>query len=246
MKYTAIFLIALIAFGAAGQNKPKQAPVKQTQAPPPNAPQQTEKDIDPLTLHFAKKHALAYRWNDFDQLKDALYDLIVENPGNDSLIFSLAGLYYDNRQYASAVLVAQDILANNSRNPDLLQLLATGYEAIGVKDKALTNYESLYLITNSTATLYKMAVLQFDLKRFAESKANDDILLTKPDIDSLNVTIASDNKQRAYPLKVAILNLKGMLALQANDKPTAKKAFEDALALAPEFPLAKENLNKLK
>ena len=256
MKKISIFMITLLAFTAHAQKQPKKPAQQPTQTSQPTQPSQpattstqpnTQPPINPLTEHFAKKNALATRWNDLDQAKDALYDLIAENPGNDSLIYVLSVYYFENRQYVSAVLVAQDLLTNNPKNINLLQLAATCYEALGIKEKALTHYESVYLINSSTAVLYKMSILQYDLKKFAESKTNADILMTKRDLDSLKVTMNDvQNKQKEYPLKASILNIQGLLALQANDKPAAKKAFEAALAVSPDFPLAKENLAKLK
>src|SRR6478609_3959964 len=67
--------------------------------------------IDIVTTHFAKKYAVASRWNDLEVAKDALYDLIIEYPGNDSLIFALAYYYYEHDNNTSAVLVCQDLLA---------------------------------------------------------------------------------------------------------------------------------------
>ena len=241
MRKVLIFMILLLAVGAQAQNQPKKADT-------PGQQPQSQRPVNPLTEHFARKNALANRWNDLDQAKDALYDLIAENPRNDSLIYALAVYYYENRQYVSSVLVTQDLLTNNPKNGDLIQLAASGFEALGIKDKALANYESAYLQNNSSALLYKMAVLQYDLKKFTECKTNTDILLTKHDVDSMKVTIGGDgdSKQKEFPLKAAILNLKGLLALQANDKPGAKKAFEESLVLSPDFPLAKQNLAKLK
>jgi tetratricopeptide (TPR) repeat protein len=242
MRIVFILLFAL-ASGAYAQNQTK----KPAQQQAPNAPAKPVSAINPLIEHFAKKDALANRWNDLEQAKDALYDLIAEYPGNDSLIYTLAIYYYENRQYVSAVLVSQDLLTNNPKNTNVLQLSASGYEALGLKEKALPNYESIYLITGSTAALYKMAVIQFDLKKYAESTINADILLTKTDLDSLKITLAdAENKQKEYPIKASILNLKGLLAQQNNDKIAAKKAFEDALVASPEFPPAKQNLAKLK
>jgi tetratricopeptide (TPR) repeat protein len=241
-----VFIVISIMFAcAAYAQKPAQKPVEktETQAPQNPSPQQ----ISPMAEHFAKKSSLANRWNDTDEIKDALYDLIAEYPGNDSLIYSLAIYYYDNQKYVSSVLVTQDLLARNPKNVGLLQLAASGFEELGIKDKALTNYESVYLINGNTGVLYKMAVLQFDLKKYAECQANVDILLTKPDTETIKVTLSdAANKQKDYPIKASILNLKGMLAEQTGDKVTAKKSFEDALKVASDFPLAKQNLAKLK
>ena len=47
-------------------------------------------------------------------------------------------------------------------------------------------------------------------------------------------------------MKVALFNLKGLLALDQGDKVNAKKYFEQALAIAPDFALAKDGLAKTK
>lgn len=180
--------------------------------------------------------------------KDALYDLIVENPQNDSLIFSLAYFYYENEKFASAVLVSQPLLARNPKNIQALEISAIGYEMMGVPDRSLQNYESLYLLTNNLNTLYKMSFLQFDLKRFSECLATIDILMSKPELDTLKVVFNDvENKPKEYPMKVSVLNLKG-LAVQEHfgDKAAAKKLFEEALAIAPDFVMAKQNLAKVK
>jgi tetratricopeptide (TPR) repeat protein len=254
MTKTALLFFMLAGFSAFGQKptqkKPQQAPT-QTQTKPQPQSQGVQPDtvpqINPILDHYIKKSALANRWNDGEAVKNALYDLIVEFPGNDSIVFALAVYYYDNRNYVSSVLVAQDLLGRVPKNISVLQLLGEGYEALSLRDKAVASYEAVYLQNNSTAILFKMAVLQFELQRFPECKANVDILMTKPDLDSLKATITdSDNKQKDLSLRVSILNLKGLLAQQAGDKPAAKKAFEETIALAPDFQLAKQSLAKLK
>jgi tetratricopeptide (TPR) repeat protein len=245
MKKVSILFFTLVASFAQAQNQSQKPAQKPTQAvTPQNQPAQ---EIDRLTAHFARKNQLANRWNDADVARDALYDLISEYPGNDSLIYALAEDYYNNQKYISAVLVAQDLLQRNPKNIDVLQLAASGFEALNLNDKALANYESLYLQSNSTGALYKMAVLQYDLKKYVEAKTNVDILLTKSDIETMKVRVTdSEKKEKEYSLKVSILNLKGLVAQAIGDKVGAKKAFEDSLALAPDFPLAKQNLAKLK
>jgi len=106
----------------------------------------------------------------------------------------------------------------------------------------------LYLLTNNINTLYKMAFLQYDLKRFAECLASIDILLASKDLDASKVSYNDGgNKPKDYPMKVAILNLKGMAVQEhLGDKVAAKKLYTEALGIAPDFTLAKENLAKLK
>jgi tetratricopeptide (TPR) repeat protein len=247
----------LIAASASAQKKSKKGqpePAKtEASAVPPapeTKPEQAKQDsvkIDPLIAHFIRKYSTALAWNDYDVAKDALYDLIVENPGNDSLIYDLAVFYYERQKYASSVLVGQELLSRNPKSLPALEIVASGYENLGITDRALQTYESMYLLTNTTGSLYKMAFLQFDLKRFKEAATSADILLTKPEVETTNVVFNDvQNKPKEYAMKVAVLNLRGMIELENGNKPAAKKWFEQALAAAPDFVPARQSLNKTK
>lgn len=248
---TIVFVFLAISLNVSVAHSQAQKPAVKTDPAKTQTPQKQQPAkpaVNPLTEHFYKKYVTAIQWNDYDVAKDALYDLIMENPQNDSLIFSLAYYYYENQKYASAVLVSQQLLARNPKNTAALEMSAVGYEVMGVPDRSLQSYESLYLLTNNINTLYKMSFLQFDMKRYAECLASIDALLSNKDIDTLKVVFNDvENKPKEYVMKVAVLNLKG-LAVQEHlgDKEAAKKLFEEALAIAPDFVLAKQNLAKVK
>jgi len=256
MKMRVIISLGLLLFSSVAFSQAQKQPAKtetkppvKTETKPATTPSDTKKQaVSPLTEHFYKKYMTAVQWNDFDVAKDALYDLIIENPQNDSLIFSLAYFYYENQKYVPAVLVSQQLLARNPKNVTALEISAVGYETMGVPDRALQNYESLYLLTNNIGTLYKMAFLQFDLKRFTESLASIDILLASKELDGAKVVFNDvENKSKEYPMKVAVLNLKGLVQQEHfGDKAMARKTFEEALAISPDFVPAKQNLAKAK
>ena len=220
-----------------------------TQAASPETAQANNpaQQTSPFINHFLMKFNVAMRFNDSDVAKDALYDLLVENPGNDSLFLDLAYMYYENQKYPSTILVSQELMARNAKNTTAVELAASSFEALGIKDKALQHYETLYLQTNAYAALYKMAFLQYELKRFKECDATCDILLSKKEGDDIKVTYpTAENKDKEYPIKVSVLNLKGMVAKDNGDKVNAKKFFDQALAISPDFQQAKENLTSLK
>jgi len=256
MKYFLFFILfSCSVLNGVAQKKKKQTEqraVEETQVPvqpqpevQPQPPAQSQ--INQVYLHYARKYSLATQWNDYEVAKNALYDMIIENPGNDSLLFTLAYYYYENQQFAPSLLINQELLARQPKNLSYLEMAAVSAESLGVKDKALQNYETLYLLSNSVNTLYKISFLQYDMKRYNEAATNVDILLTKPEIATLMV-IYNDagGKQKEYIMKVPVLNLKGLLALEKGDKLSAKKLFEEALKLAPDFVLTKENLAKTK
>jgi len=196
--------------------------------------------------HHTRAYAIATKYGDSDMAKTALYNMLAAYPGNDSLLYSLSYLYFQSQKYASAVLSAQDILARNPDHLGALELSGAGYESLGLKDKSLAAYETLYLKTTEYQTLYKITFLQFDMERLKECMTNVDILLTKPESDSLKVYYATeDNQQKEYPIKVSLLNLKGLISQKYGDKDSAKKYFQQALDIAPDFALAKENMESL-
>jgi tetratricopeptide (TPR) repeat protein len=256
MKTILSLLLTLVLVTSFAQNKKKQKaeavqPAKpaetEVQAPVQTPPPPQEPQLSPITEHFLRKYSIATRWNDPDVARDALYDVITENPQNDSLIYSLALSYYDDGKYASAVLISQDLLVRNQKNLSFLELCAASFEGLGLKDKALPHYETMYLLSNSLSALYKMAFLQYDLKRFAECKTNLEILLSKTDLANQKVVFNdAQNNQKEYPMKVSVLNLKGMIAQEEGNKPEAKKLYTEALALAADFLPAKQGLAKLK
>lgn len=253
MKRSFVLLIFIsIASLSMAQKKKKgePEPVKQPEtqpAPVKETPKDTVPKVNPFVQHYAMKYATAVQWNDYEVAKDALYDLIVLNPSNDSLIYDLAVFYYQNQKYPSAVMVSQELLKRNPKNSAALEIAAVGYENLGVTERALQSYESLYLLSNNSGTLYKMAFLQYRLKRYKEASTSVDILMASPDAETLKITYNDTaNKPKEYAMKVALLNLKGMIAQDQGDKVNAKKFYDQAIAAAPDFALAKENLAKLK
>ena len=188
----------------------------------------------------------AIRYSDFEVAKSALYNLIAIAPGTLSLYDSLALLYFESKRFASTALLCKDILQFNPGNPLANELSAISYESLGLKERALENYESLYLQKNDIYTLYKIAFLQYDLKRYMESKTNTDIILSNKEAEELKLVFnIEDNQQQQISMKAAIFNLKGLIAQANQNKEGAEKFYRQALLLAPEFNLAKNNLKEL-
>lgn len=200
-----------------------------------------------FSLHYARTYQAAVRYNDYDIARHALYNILVENPQNDSILYSLSLLYYQSQNYASAALTAMDVIALNPNNISAKEIAAISFESIGAKDKALEQYESLYLATDNFQTLYKMAFLQYDLQKYAESVTNADILLTKKEAEELTAAFNDEaGNQKEYPIKVALMNLKGLIAQEQGDNASAESYYKQVLSIAPDFKMAKDALADLK
>ena len=195
---------------------------------------------------YRNNYNLAIKYNDFAEAKNALYSLINIEPENDSLRFNLAYLYYEAKQYPSTILVCMDVLARHPQDAPSLEMTAIAYEELGLRDKALTNYEKLFMVTDNLETLYKLTFIQYELKRYGECTVNLDILLKNPQIESKTMVFQmSELEQKEFPLKVASLNLSGMVKAANGDKEGARSDFNSALAISPDFVFATNGLAEL-
>jgi tetratricopeptide (TPR) repeat protein len=199
-----------------------------------------------LFKHYQMKYVFGMKYNDGEVAKDALYSMIAMDPNDDSIKMRLCFYYFENNQFVSSLFVSADMLSRRPDNIDALRINALSYENMGVRDKAIDAYESLYLKTNDIGILYQIAILQFELERYEECKNNLDIIIKNPQAKALKLNFAKDeNSQQEVTLEAAAFNAKGMLEKQQGNKEEAKKNFNKALEINPEFVMAKQNLTEL-
>lgn len=201
---------------------------------------QEQRDI---TQHYSQIYQRGLRYNDINVAKNALYNLVSLYPNNDSLLYSLSVIYFQSNQYASAALTSRDVLSLNPNHIGAMEISAISFENIGAQEKAIEAYEDLYLETDEYQALYKMAFLQYEAGKLEQALTNADILLNRKESADLTVTFTgADNQPKEYPIKAAIFNLKGLIAKAQDKTEEAKQFFNQALEIAPEFTMAKENL----
>jgi tetratricopeptide (TPR) repeat protein len=190
-------------------------------------------------------YLLASKYADVNIARNAIYNLMAMDPNDESLLDSLAYMYYDYQKYTSCLLVCLDIIKRNPDHMPALEMSGVAYESLGLKDKALTSYESIYLRNSSVLTLYKMAILQLDLNRLGESMTNVGILLEKEETKEAKVSINTQQGPSQISLTAAVYNLKGLIESSQENKEEARTSFQEALALEPDFTVAKNNLEEL-
>lgn len=230
-----VFILLLIIIGTSGTN----AILAQAQ-------EQKPASDNSATIHYSQIYQRALRYNDISTAKNALYNLVSLYPQNDSLLYSLSVIYFQTQKYASAALVARDVLTLNPNHDGALEVSAVSFEQIGANEQSINAYEQLYLKTDDYQSLYKMAFLQYEMGRLNEALTNADILLNRKETADLTVTFTgANNEPQEYPIKAALYNLKGLIAKSKEEKEKAREYFNQALEIAPEFVLAKENLESL-
>lgn len=185
-------------------------------------------------------------FNDPIIARSALYSLLAENPGNVALYDSLAILYLQYNQNASAALVAQQSLQINSQNQFAMEIAATGFDNLGVKDKALTYYEKLYLANGDINTLYKVSFLQLELQRYTEANTTLDIIINDPQSDENSIRFPTeDGRGEDVKLKVAAHRVKAMILQSQGDLEGAKAKYLEVLGMRPGFQLVQQQLREI-
>ena len=213
-----------------------------------NEAQAQNKEIQNTQLYklYQMKYVFGRKYNDGDVMKNALYSMVAMDPGDDSLKMVLCYYYFEQNQFASSLFISMDLLSRHPDNEDALKINAMSYENMGVRDKAIDSYESLYLKTNQVDVIYQAALLQFELERYAECSSSLDIVLKDPQAKAIKLNFAKNEKeQQEVTLEAAAYNIKGMLEKQQGNNEAAKANFTKALEVDPEFVLAKQNLDGL-
>ena len=189
---------------------------------------------------------LATKYNDPAVARMALYNLVASSQNSLHLMDTLALMYLEYEQYASAALVSQDVYQINPNDLFAAEIAAVSFEQLGVYNKAVDYYEKLYLESNDLGTLYKMAFLQLNLKRYGESIANADIIIGSEESDNLKLIFPTqENNNQQVSLKAASLRLKGMVEASRGNKELAKEHYQKALELEPEFQVLKQQISEL-
>ncbi|MEO9484514.1 MAG: hypothetical protein ABJG47_13745 [Ekhidna sp.] len=176
----------------------------------------------------------------------ALYNLLAENPSNVALYDSLAISYLQYNQSVSAALVAQQALKINPNDQFALEIAATGFDQIGVKDKSLMYYEKLYLANGGINMLYKISFLQMELTRFAESNASLDIIMGDPQSEVQTIRFpTTDGAGQEVSLKAAASRVKAMILQEKGDVEGAKAKYLETLEIHPGFQIVQQQLREL-
>ncbi|MBO3698332.1 hypothetical protein [Roseivirga sp. E12] len=201
-----------------------------------------------ISNEYAKAIALlrkAEQYNDVLVQKQALTEILVLNPVDSAAMRMLAELYYNTSQFSSSALVGMDFLQKYANNEIALEIIALSYENLRLYDRAVEYYEKLWLKTEDIQVHYQVAYLQYSLQRFAEAEVNLNLMEAKlKDGDKIALS-KSDGSAQEVSFKAAIQNMRGLMAVEQGKNEEAKNFFSQALALSPDFELAKTSLEAL-
>jgi len=195
-----------------------------------------------------KMYERALDLGDFEAATHALLYLTSLNPGNEGLRDTLCLIYFTRGMAPQAGKIAEEILQDNPDKLTYRELLAQVKESTKDYAGALAQYDSLFKRTDKLLFLYKMASIQYVMKRFGECDASVAKILLSPGslTEKVVLTYQSEQpEQQAIPVKAAALNIRGVMAMETGKNEEALRLFREAIAIAPSFKMAEQNINYL-
>ena len=188
----------------------------------------------------------AKSYNDPSVAINSLYKMIAIQPENVLLKDSLMREYLTISQWAPSYMISREILAMQPSNLFALEVSCISLQNLGLKQQALNEYESLYLKSDRIDVLYTISFLQFELKNFTESLTNLDILINNSETEEMSVSVSkSDNSVQEVLIRAQLNYLKGLIYLEQSKNEDAKKYFNIALTISPDFQNAIDRLKSI-
>ena len=188
----------------------------------------------------------AKSYNDPSVAINSLYKMIAIQPENVLLKDSLMREYLTISQWAPSYMISREILAMQPNNLFALEVSCISLQNLGLKQQALNEYESLYLKSDRIDLLYTISFLQFELKNFTESLTNLDILINNSETEEMSVSVSkSDNSVQEVLIRAQLNYLKGLIYLEQSKNEDAKKYFNIALTISPDFQNAIDRLKSI-
>jgi len=188
----------------------------------------------------------AKSYNDPSVAINSLYKMIAIQPENVLLKDSLMREYLTISQWAPSYMISREILALQPNNLFALEVSCISLQNLGLKQQALNEYESLYLKSDRIDLLYTISFLQFELKNFTESLTNLDILINNSETEGMSVSVSkSDNSVQEVLIRAQLNYLKGLIYLEQSKNEDAKKYFNIALTISPDFQNAIDRLKSI-
>lgn len=237
-----VYLSALLFCGTLGLAQHKKAEtIKSTTSNTSTQP--IPQDTIPIEL---KIYSNASYFLDYEVAKYAVYELISKYPQRLDYIDTLARIYFALGTYPQSIAAANVVLTNQPDNYPLMEIAAIAQNALNNHKEALLLYEKIYAHSKHPVDLYQVAVQQYSLQRFAESKTSIETMLTDSNSLAQKIRFTYDqNNTQEVPLAAAGHNLKGVVEKELNNKENAIVEFNTALKIFPNFNLAKNNLEKI-
>jgi len=203
------------------------------------ASQINAQDNNALLKHYQAFYKQMKTQGDVQGVINALTHINVLSP-NKARLDTLAIIYMNNGNHAQALNTIG--IEKNADDSDIaLEVKALSLQALNQPARALEHFEEMYKRKPNVQVAYEMADLKIQLKDFTGASVNITYGMANAKDDMMRTYYES---QRPYqvPIKAGFIYLKGLVKFQENNETNLDAAialFDEALAVAPNFGLAK-------
>ncbi len=199
---------------------------------------------DSLKKHYLSTYEQALKLSDVQLGINSLNNALVEMTGTQSLLYkdTLSILYFSNKAYYSAFLLAEEVSKADPSNTKALARTGECYQAGSDYKNAAEVYEKVAPILKNPYFYYQLAICQYSLKKPDESLVNADKALADTNSNHIGVVfILPDGQEQQVPVSAAAINLKGVVMMDKKDFAKALEYYRAALKIYPNFEGARRN-----
>ncbi|MDQ3072764.1 MAG: hypothetical protein M3Q97_05845 [Bacteroidota bacterium] len=175
----------------------------------------------------------------------AIHSIIARDTSQTQFYDTLAGLYFNTGNFGQAGVTAERVLRDQPNNQRMLELAARSFQSVSRGPRALHYFERLARLSNNPEHRYQVAAQLVYANKLTEAKEIASRLTTLPQGDSIKIVILSGETRQPVPIKAAAYNILASIAYQQGNIQEAKEQISLALAVFPEFILAKQNLKNM-
>jgi tetratricopeptide (TPR) repeat protein len=189
----------------------------------------------------------AIQYNDLSSASYALTSYL--NAGGDpTYLDTLAVVYYNMNNFSGAYKLANEQYTKDAKNVTALTLLADISGRSGETKTSLEWYEKLVVLNPAPYNYYQLASKQFVLERKLECRQSlEKVVADSAQASKEPVSLEVSNGYfEQVPVLAAAYNMLGVLAFNDKKNDEAKALYNKALAIAPKFVIAQQNLDGLK
>ncbi|MFI5221978.1 MAG: hypothetical protein ACHQK8_06620 [Bacteroidia bacterium] len=195
---------------------------------------------------YKKLYEKSMSMKDYSTAIMAVQMILLEDSSMASYQDSLPELYAAVNNVEAVSKTIDPVLKRHPKDEKFIQIKSVVQQEQGDYEGVMNSYSTLYELTHKLSYLYQIGTMSFQMGKLDEAtKIVDEILSKAPGSkDSLDIFVSEQQKQKV-PILAAALNFKGYIFAQKRNLPEAKKYFESALKVFPDFVMAKRNIQQM-
>jgi tetratricopeptide (TPR) repeat protein len=176
----------------------------------------------------------------------ATQSLLSRDTANIGLYDTLTQLYSRINHMQGVLYASKKIIDFNALDQKALENYASAAKQLGIFNESLATYSKLFEIENNSRYLYEMAVIFFNTKNEVSGEQKLMEVFNSPRSRSDEILIkVTQNQAVKVPVLAAAFNYYGFIHELNKQYDQAASYYKKALELAPNFILAKNNLEGL-